>query len=93
MATMPPVPAHRLAWRGTPWLLEIQRDGASRLRLTSHSNEYVGLLRERLAQQIGCGLAHVRMFCLGELRLRLRGSPTLNLAQHHGIDARGGGEA
>jgi hypothetical protein len=66
MATMPPVPAHRLAWRGTPWGLDIQRDGASRLRLASHSNEYVGLLRERLAKQIGCSMANVRMFCLGE---------------------------
>ncbi|KAF6260179.1 hypothetical protein COO60DRAFT_1700419 [Scenedesmus sp. NREL 46B-D3] len=65
MATMPPVPAHRLAWRGTPWVLDIQRDGASRLRLASHSNEYVGLLRERLAQQIGCSMRNVRMFCLG----------------------------
>jgi hypothetical protein len=63
---MPPVPAHRLAWRGTPWVLDIQRDGASRLRLTSHSNEYVGLLRERLAQQIGCSIQNVRMFCMGE---------------------------
>jgi hypothetical protein len=67
MATMPPVPAHRLAWRGTPWVLDIQRDGASRLRLSSHSNEYVGLLRVRLAKQMGCSLAHVRMFCLSEL--------------------------
>jgi hypothetical protein len=35
--------------------------------LTSHNNEYVGLLRERLAKQIGCSLVNVRMFCMGEL--------------------------
>jgi hypothetical protein len=34
--------------------------------LASHSNEHVGLLRERLAKQIGCSMADVRMFCLGE---------------------------
>eukprot|EP00883_Tetradesmus_obliquus_P015009 jgi/Sobl393_1/8113/SZX59989.1 len=65
MATMPPVPAHRLAWRGTPWALDVSRDGASRLRLASHSNEYVGLLRQRMARQVGCSMQHVRMFCFG----------------------------
>eukprot|EP00775_Hariotina_reticulata_P001572 gene1572-1911_t len=65
LSAMPPVPAHCLAWRGTPLALEIQRDGASRIRLISHSNEYVGLLRERLAQQVGCNAKNVRMFYSG----------------------------
>jgi len=66
LSAMPPVPAHCLAWRGTPLVLEIQRDGASRIRLVSHSNEYVGLLRERLAQHAGCNAKNVRMFYSGE---------------------------
>lgn len=68
MATMPPVPEHRHSWRGTPLVLDIQREGASRMRLTSHSNEYVGLLRERLARQLGCSSKNVRMLYMGESR-------------------------
>lgn len=68
VSTMPPVPAHCRAWRGTPILLEVQRDGAARLRLMSHDNEYVGLLRERLARQMGCSAKSVRMFSMGECR-------------------------
>jgi hypothetical protein len=63
--TMPPVPAHRLAWRGMPLSLEVQRDGAPRLRLCSHSNEYVGRLRERMARAVGCAPKHLRIFLLG----------------------------
>jgi hypothetical protein len=36
----------------------------------SACNEYIGLLRERLAKQIGCSLANVRMFCMGEPVMR-----------------------
>lgn len=63
--TMPPVPAHNRAWRGTPVTLEVQRDGATRLRVTSHDNEYIGLLRERLASHMGCSAKNVRMFTMG----------------------------
>lgn len=66
--TMPPVPAHHLAWRGTRVQLDVQQQpGNTRLRVTSHSNEYVGLLRERIARQLGCGSKHVRLILLGEL--------------------------
>jgi hypothetical protein len=40
MATMPPVPAHRLAWRGTPWVLDIQRDGDRRLHMHDFHNKF-----------------------------------------------------
>lgn len=63
---MPPVPAHHLAWRGTPLHLDVQQQGVSRLKVISHSNEYVGLLRQRIARQLGCGAKHVRMLLLGE---------------------------
>ena len=63
---MPPVPAHNRAWRGTPITLEVQREGAARMRVTSHVNEYVGLLRERLARTMGCSARNVRMFSMGE---------------------------
>lgn len=62
----PPVPAHALAWRGTPLTIELQQTGTTRQRISSHSNEYVGHLRARLAQQMGCSPQCVRLFLLGE---------------------------
>lgn len=79
---MPPVPAHNRAWRGTPILLEVQRDGSARLRVTSHDNEYIGLLRERLARHMGCSAKNVRMFSLGE---------GTNIFNNHGLVTRGTG--
>jgi hypothetical protein len=67
---MPPVPEHRCAWRGTPMVLEVQREGVSRLRLSTHDNEYIGLLRERLAHLMGCSAKHVRMLNMGECGCR-----------------------
>lgn len=64
--TMPAVPAHHLGWRGTPLQLEVQQPSTNRLRVTSHSNEYVGLLRERIARQLGCGANQVRIVLLGK---------------------------
>jgi hypothetical protein len=37
------------------------------MRLTTHDNEYTGLLRERVARVMGCSARHVRMFHMGEL--------------------------
>jgi hypothetical protein len=63
---MPPVPAHNRAWRGSPVTLEVQREGTNRLRVQSHDNEYIGLLRERIARHMGCSAKNVRMICMGE---------------------------
>jgi hypothetical protein len=47
-------------------VLEVQREGVSRMRLLTHDNEYIGLLRERLARLMGCSAKHVRMLNMGE---------------------------
>lgn len=64
---MPPEPAHIRSWRGAPVLLEVQREGAARVRIASHENEYIGLLRQRLAGYMACNAKNVRMFSMGEL--------------------------
>lgn len=63
---MPPVPAHNRAWRGSPVMLELQREGTSRLRVFTHDNEYIGLLRERVARHMACSAKNVRMITMGE---------------------------
>lgn len=63
---MPPEPAHSRSWRGTPVQLEVLREGSGRLRITTHENEYIGLLRQRLALAMGCSAKSVRMVVLGE---------------------------
>lgn len=68
---MPPVPAHNRAWRGSPVMLEVQREGTNRLRVHSHDNEYIGLLRERIARHMACSAKNVRMICMGELPLAM----------------------
>jgi hypothetical protein len=47
-------------------MLEVQREGTNRLRVHSHDNEYIGLLRERIARHMGCSAKNVRMICMGE---------------------------
>jgi hypothetical protein len=47
-------------------MLEVQREGTNRLRVQSHDNEYIGLLRERIARHMGCSAKNVRMICMGE---------------------------
>jgi hypothetical protein len=66
---MPPVPAHNRAWRGSPVMLELQREGTSRLRVFTHDNEYIGLLRERVARHMACSAKNVRMITMGEFLL------------------------
>lgn len=50
-------------------MLEIQREGTNRLRVFTHDNEYIGLLRERVARQLACCSKNVRMFCMGKFAL------------------------
>ncbi len=62
---MPPVPAHAHSWRGIRIVVDLQASGPGRLRVPSHSNEYMGMLRAKVAKAMGCSPAHVRLFCSG----------------------------
>lgn len=64
--TMPPVPAHHVSWHGTPVVVDVQGTGSGRIRVASHTNEYMGMLRCRVAKQLGCPSKQVRLFYGGK---------------------------
>lgn len=65
-ATMPPVPAHRLSWQGSPVMVDIHGQQQPRMRVSSHTNEYVGSLRSKIARLCqGASPKRVRLFHSG----------------------------
>jgi hypothetical protein len=68
---MPPVPAHRLSWLGSPVMVDVHGPQQPRMRVASHTNEYVGALRTTVARLLG-GVppSRVRMLHAGEAPLR-----------------------
>lgn len=65
---MPPIPAHKLSWQGSPVMVDVHGQQQPRMRVASHSNEYIGSLRSKVARLIqGCTSAkRVRLFHAGE---------------------------
>lgn len=63
---MPPVPSHQASYRGSPLVLEVQHPHDGRCKLLCHSNEYVGLVRRRLAAQINVPPSYLRLLYGGE---------------------------
>ncbi|KAI8477153.1 MAG: hypothetical protein J3K34DRAFT_455469 [Monoraphidium minutum] len=63
-SAMPPVPAHRLSWQGSPVMVDVHGQQQPRMRLASHTNEYVGSLRAKVARALlgGAPVKRVRMF-------------------------------
>jgi len=63
---MPPLPAHRHSWQGTPILIDIHGQQQPRMRVQSHTNEYMGSLRARVASFMqGAAPQRVRLFQSG----------------------------
>ena len=66
--TMPPLPAHRASFRGNTVQLEVQQQGSpagGRFKIHCHANEYVGLIRRRLAGMLGVEVQRLRMLYAG----------------------------
>ena len=65
---MAPMPAHSLSWRGSPVTFDLQFQGQGRMREVCHTNEYVGMLRIRVGQQLGVSPRSIRLFLAGKHR-------------------------
>lgn len=65
MVSMPPVPAHMLSGQGAPVPIELQAEPAKH-KIMSHTHEYVGVLRRKVAHKLGQEPARVRLFNGGE---------------------------
>lgn len=66
---MPPVSAHNLAWQGSPVMIDVHAPSQPRLRVASHTNEYVGALRAKVARLMGGACPkRVRLLHAGERR-------------------------
>ncbi|GFR40527.1 hypothetical protein Agub_g1096, partial [Astrephomene gubernaculifera] len=65
--SMPPVPAHGRSWQGSSLLVEVGLpEAAGRVKLGCAGNEYVGLLRRRVAAKMGVEPACVRLVVGGQ---------------------------
>jgi hypothetical protein len=65
---MPPIPAHKMSWQGTPVMVDIHGQQQPRMRLQSHTNEYMGMLRSKVAARMqGATPKRVRLFKAGEV--------------------------
>lgn len=64
---MPPVPSHQLSWQGSPVMVDVHGQQQPRMRVSSHTNEYVGALRAKVARLLGgASPKRVRLFHAGE---------------------------
>ena len=80
---MPPVPSHQLSWQGSPVMVDFHGQQQPRMRVASHTNEYVGSLRAKEAPLLGASAKRVRMLYAGERRgaagaAQLRHAPNAN---------------
>jgi hypothetical protein len=69
--TMPPQPAHRASFRGSGATIQVclATSNPQRLELPSHSNEYIGVVRARVAAHYGQVAAKLRLLCAGKFML------------------------
>ncbi|GIL73346.1 hypothetical protein Vretifemale_3533 [Volvox reticuliferus] len=64
--SMPPVPMHSASWQGPSLLLEVTTQEQGRIKIGCTANEYVGLLRRKVAQRLGVEPACVRLVVGGQ---------------------------
>jgi hypothetical protein len=73
---MPPIPAHKMSWQGTPVMVDVHGQQQPRMRVHSHANEYVGALRAKVAARMqGATPQRVRLFQGGAGAVGKRAGP------------------